>query len=1525
MFHIGLFQNAIIGYKKRRIRMRQKYKSVILLAVLLLPLIHLFDNQILANSPNSMPASESLEITPAASNFEVKVHIGDPFLNPYTSFEFNPNEEILITGGVKNSATAAYTVTVALWLVGSATPYPKVLHLQNLTGIIPLKSTRTFKALNGGDILWNVSNTAAGTYRVLAEVIRNNVKQTSVVSGKCIVIRQLRIANFEVTKIASPNLFYVTKEISLPTMGTSFGVTYYNSYLYMTNYNNNSLLKIDPTTGTIISTIPIQGYSGKPYGITTDGKSGFYIAYRNNNEYVRVSFSGAFNLKVTSPLSYPMAVTMLGSYLGITHDSSNRIYKVTPFTGQIVDDWMVTGNYLYGLTVGHGEIWYTDGQNNVIRGINYTTHVQNYVLNTGEWRGLAFDGTYLWAWDYLAKKLIQFHPVPLKFQYAITNVGNCNITGQLALQVQKLVGKIWENYRSPLNSTHQVGASVNLVKGQSLMGEAIVGMPSGVTGLYRLYLGIVDTQGQPLYNLNNSVPMTYQGSLYLDNDKLPRLQVIHEIQEPNISKYFQKQDLNVTLWLEVVGLPPSQIGIFSLGTEVLSGIKNIHLVDQINDLVLPGPKSHWYTIDNGPKTDMPDGAVDYSDDTCTFNATYFIDSRFSAMALGQKMRIRYNIAANFTPEIKRSFQLPGESKQSVSFRETLISPIVTQFDTLKPATRYQFVGPLLGIDPDLLVAKIGVVFYAGRMLDLYDAIEVLGLLVKLILWAHNLPDPYDAVIYTVDEDLSAQLDFMGLTNAQKTAYNGMDMAERAEWLFGHIDHNLIARAIDECVTNEADANEWDYMMLIGGHEVIPQRIVPSPRQATNPDYAAAEVATDFFYGDLTPEANLAVDGYMPEVVVSRLPGRTPQDIATLLDAGDVQNPTSGHVGLISYFKGEDSMRRLESVWPAVKGTLYESLGQYTDNLIERFMDPGSLDYANNPVNFDYAFILFSDHSGQNGYGDGGTVWISQANLAGFDDYVNQHRPFYYFRSCRAGWIGDPGTFKFGATYAAGTSICLDMLAKGVAGILGSTRNSQSPPPEDTIIGLADSAVRPNGAPVAVDGTYRTGTVNFEGTVVDVFMADTVTANVMDIGGIDLDNDNWFEAGEMWGQGDYFVSPTGFTVYQFNFQFGNVRLTHNEQEDWNDIYAQYFTGEQGVGLMDGVNVGTAFYNGKRNYWAYMQSGVHAAGSDDEACDFQQLYEFNLYGVPIYRPILVDPPGGNNYTVQFTTVNDWGFNATFGIENYVHTSLGPYDLFQIQGASLTSGEGVPKLPIILENVTLPPDFAVTDIQIVASISTQLPGFYNISCGMPPEEDGLRSERSARIHSCANYPGKLYDYTILKDKDGSTILYLYFYPFQWDSTTNIVTYYSNITLHIDCEERLDPSVSLAVTKTPASRVLSFGSGTGIQIEMANNGSNSVFNIVLQEYFGGSYQDSALISTLSTSGYNNSCLIGLHINTPLVFFSGWYATESRISYQDASGLTYSMTIISNIYIDSWFGIFLIIACLIGAIAITIIILKNR
>jgi hypothetical protein len=1320
-------------------------------------------------------------------------------------------------------------------------------------------------------------------------------------------------------------------------------LTYHNGYLYMTDYLNNALLKVDPNNGSIAETIPITGYQGHPYGLATDHKSGFYIAYRFNNEYIRANWDGSLNFAESSPSSYPMALTMLGSYLGITHDSSNTIDKILPFSGAPVDSWSVNGNYLYGLTVAYGQIWYSDVLNGKVRGIDSTTHVENYVLDTGDWRGLAFDGTYLWAWDKNQKKLIQFHPKPMKFQYNITNVGNCYISGNLDIQLQQLIEAPqqeqqrgvepspfhWEFIDEVVSSTHNDGQSIFLARGQSLLGEAVIGLSAYASGIFRVYVGLLDDKGQLLHNLNGSMPYKYQGDAYLDSDKVPRLKIERSI--THFTDYFVPEEVNVTLNMEVVGKDPSEIGIFNVSTDLLLGIANINIEEELNEDVMPD-QNKWYQIDDGPQNTMPASAA--VGNKYIFNYSSFpSEARFAAMSPGDKMQFKYNLDANFTPVIKRNafdkaervytgFQEFTGNSENVGFRDELVISKGTWYDSVRTqAYELEFIGHI-DIGRLFIVSQIGIIVYLGRLLDLYPAGEVLGLLIKLILWTHNLPSHYEAVLYMVDEDLEAQLDFMGLTAAQQANYLGMTIDDQAEWLFDHIDHNLIAQGIEECVTSEAEEEDWEYIMLIGGHEVIPQRILPSPRAPFSASYAAAEVATDFFYGDWTPEANLAVDGYQPDCVVSRLPGRTLVDVANLLDQGDVNNPTTGHAGLIAYYKGEDSMRRLESVWPAVKGTLYDSEGEYTDALVENFMNPTSADYGGNANNFDYAFILFSDHAGTSGYGDGGTVSVNQADLAGFGDYVDGHRPFYYFRACRAGWIEDPGVFKFGSTYGAGTSICLDMLEKGAAGIVASTRNSQSPSPVTQTIWLANSGVQPNGATASVSGTYRTGTFNIDGTIVDVYLSDTAAAGVYDEGGIDMDNDNIFQADEQFADGDHLISDT-FAVYHCDIWGTNIQITDNSQEDWNDIFAQYLTGEVGYGLMDDINVGMAFYNAKRSYWAYMQSGAHAAGSGDEACDFQQIYEFNLYGVPIYTPDLQDPPGTQNYTAEFTPIDEWGFNATFEVQEYSQSGFGIYDLFTIGGTVLTSGEGQPRLPVIMENVTLPADFEIINIEVVANITTTLPGTYNISRGMAPDEDG---DSNAQLSAAETYPStNLYSYTTMKDTDGSTLLYLYIYPFQWDSDTGLVTYTSNLTLSIEHDVRLDESVSLAVSKTPDTKEIGRGSNIHVQIEVVNNGSNPVYNVEIKEYFGDAFQDSGFISSLSTSGLNNSKILGFVIQAPTTWFSSWVETETRITYQDGAGTQYSMIVTESIYVETWMGIIFLVLCLIVAIAVTVLILKYR
>jgi hypothetical protein len=1512
--------------------MRRKYSYFFFLVILLLPLIHLCDNFMMNNTSTTPYSSEeTLEIT--ASTFAVRVRIGDPISSPYSSYEFDPTDDVLLTGAVKNVGGSS-SVVVSLWLVESASPYIPVRFIQNISGSVPIGTSTTFNSLNGGDVLWNINNEDAGTYRILAQVITNNILQAEAVSRKALIVRQYRLADFTIEEITATNEFFVKKEIPLPSVTTSYGLTYHNGYLYMTDYLNNALLKVDPNNGSIAETIPITGYQGHPYGIGTDHKSGFYIVYRNNQAYIRANWDGSLNFVQQTPYNQPMAITMLGSYLGMTFDSSNTIYKIRPFDGMVMDSWAVTGNYLYGLTVGYDEIWYSDCQNDMIRGIDYTTHSEEYALDTGDWRGLAFDGTYLWAWDKNQKKLIQFHPKPMKFQYNITNMGNCYLSGNFNIQLQQLVENqqqqrgfgespfIWAYYADVVSSTHTDGQSVFLARGQSLIGEVVIGLPPYASGVFRVYTGLLDDRGQLLFNLNGSMPYNYQGGMYIDSDKVPRLEVQREITPP--SSYFVREELNVTLQLQVVGKPLSQLGVFNVSTDLLLGIANINLEEEMNQAVLPDPKSQWYMIDDGAKQSIPFGAnqgIKYC-----FNSSYFTDPRFQSMALGETMKITYGIEANFSPIVNRKVidsapglqELGSAATGNIGFRDDLVIQKQQNFDcVILERDEYVLVGGFY-FDASRFTSQIGIVVYLGRLLELYDAMDVLELIVNLVVWKNDLPAFWDATIYLVDEDMGDQLDFMGLTAAQQNTYNNFaSITDQSDYLFDHVDRNLIAQALEECITSEAEEDDWDYLMLIGGDFVIPMRIVNSPVGFHFDSYVAAEIATDFFYGDLTPEADLDADGYIQEVTVTRLPGKTIDDIITLLWAGN--ESSTGEALLISYYKGEDSMRKLEDNWAAVKDTLYDSEGDFTVGNINWYLNPGTPLYGHDPDNFEYAFVLYSDHGGTESFE------VETDDIAVWDDYTDGHRPFYFLRCCRSGWLGDLGHFKFGSTYPADDPVVLELIERGPAGVVASTRNSFSPNPEEIFINLAGTAVQPAGADASLSNNWLVGTVNFEGNVVNCYLTDRDVNGHYTYGGIDLDDDGTFEFGEEWSDDAYFLSPSnGHTVYQFNAQFGDIVLLDDSPEDWNDIFAKYFTGEMGQGIMQGLRVGTAFRLAKSNYWAYSQA-THAAGSKEEAYDIQLILEYHLYGTPTYLPDMVDPPNQKNYTAEFTTIDDFGFNATFEIQNYTHSYAGVHDLLEIPGAVLVSGEGAARLPVIIENVTIPTGFTVTNIEVAASVSQQLPGTYNISICPAAGEDGYTSLAPGEISTATSYPGQLYDYMTLPESDGTTTLYLYFYPLQWDSDTGVVTYYSNLTLQIDHDERLEESVSLAVSKTPETKTIGRGSNIHVQLEVTNNGSNPVYNIHLKEYFGDEYQDTAMISQLSTTGLNNSKLLGFVLQAPAKWFSGWVETETRITYQDGAGTQYSMIVTESIYVETWLGIIILVLCLIVAIAVTVLILKYR
>lgn len=1545
--------------------MRKKHSYVIFFVLLFLPLMTIFPNTLITET-TTLPAEDSIEVIPlAVGDFTVKVHIGDPLKSPYKSYEFNPGDDVLITGSVRNDKDPGTpVVTVQLWLVKAKSPYAIQTSIANLSGTISQKTSKTLKVLNGNsDVIWNIGNFKAGTYRIMAQASSAGGSSQPVVSGKSIVIRQIRLLDFEITTAKAA----VVQTFSLAGL-SSYGLTYHAGYLYMTDRTNNDILKINPSDASIVETISISGYSGNPYGITTDHKSGWYIAYRGNSEYIRANWDGSFNFKENPPSTYPMAVTMLGSYLGITHDSSSEIFKIAPFTGAIQDSWSVAGGFIYALAVDstNNWIWYSDLQNDLIHAIDYNTHVEQFVFSMADITGLTYDGTYLWAWDNTAKQLKKINPFGYTFYYDLTNVGNCDILGYINVEIQKhTITQTRGVEPSPFHWVFYDGIDSGLVDGSVFtinQGQSKIGSVKWLpdtqapSGVYRLYMGLRDANGEMMYNLNNSVPVEHptQGGMYLDSDKVPRLQVTRDITTP--SSVYVKEDLNVTLHCKVIGVLPEHIGIFNISSPLIYGIRNINLVEEINEAVLSDPKDAWYSIDGGPKYLMPGGAS--KDNSYYFNSSYFGNPKFSSMNVGEELILKYNIEANFTPEIKRPY-LPGEtqeSKKNIGFREDLVVTKQHSFATIQ-ATSLQAQITVAGwLDPANFISQIGVVVYMGRLFELYDAIESLALIIKLAIWVSNLPSFYDGVIYFIDEDLSTtdSLNFMGLTAAQKNTYNSLDTIERAEWLFDHVDDQLIAQAIDNAIDAEAQANDWDIIMLIGGVNVIPMFIVDNPSFPLWNDIQEVDptVATDWFYGDWDPGAdvgNLDVVGWTQEVTVARLPGDDPVDIINLVDNADLDTPTSGECGIVSYFKGEDSMRRLERTWGAVKagGTYYETEGQWTWNNIWRVFNPGHADYGG-AANYPYAMVIYNDHAWVNHF------QLDHDDLALMTDYVDGARPFVILRSCASGYIGDDGDIcdidENGVVnhYTEANSITLDLLDKGVTGVLASTRISFSPYGAEWCI-VDSTNVQPAGCPASVSGTYWTGQMNVDGVLRDCVCVDPGAWSVYNTHGIDFDGDGQFDANEIYNQEAFFedpLNPAG--TWDWRYQMGDLFFmedaggpgvddmvlwyANNDAEDWNDVFLSFFMGESGTGIMQGRNVGAAFFNAKQRYWAYMQTGVHVGDAEAEAFDRTLLLEFHLYGVPIYNPDMQDPPINATYIFETTPIDSFGFNASIGINNYTVSEVrkGSY-LFEIQGAGLTGGQWQPKLPMIMENVTIPAGFHISNIQVVSNISTQLPGTYNIPLSQPhdpvigPGDDFYFNYTVPKPSLSGEYPGKLWDYTTIENKDGTTTVYLSIFPFQWNADTKTVMYHQNLTLNIELTDTLEDSVSLAVAKSSTTKTVGRGSNVHFSLVIANNGSNPVYNIRLVETIDGEFKDSEIISMLSTSGVNSSALKGMLVSFPSKWFSGWVTTKTTITYQDGAGTEFTMIVTKSIYLETWIGIIVLILILIMALAVTIAILKAR
>ncbi|MBD3227842.1 MAG: hypothetical protein GF329_06610 [Candidatus Lokiarchaeota archaeon] len=1135
------------------------------------------------------------------------------------------------------------------------------------------------------------------------------------------------------------------------------------------------------------------------------------------------------------------------------------------------------------------------------------------------------------------------------FEYNITNTGNCQIEGYFNSQIEK-----WDDTNGWIlldeldTSDTGDGDLITIPIGQSLIGSATWTHDGQLDHLDigRLFISITDSQGNVIQNLNGSIPYEHptQGGKYFDSNKFQGIILDREIGKPTIYGILEQIDVNITI--EVIGEAPENIGIFTRHGSIKDNCTDLELIEMFSDVMTPYLDSSLpYEVEGGSS-----GSLSLAGNNLTLNPSTIPE--FTGLDLESQLKITYKITCNFSRTVNKPW-FSGSSglRSTIGFQEKLMHPSQMIYKGFKSSALYgrtiQFGEIQPPQDPYCPNGSLGIIVWYHRLVNLYGESETMGFLNTI----YDYLDYLDAntgiggIVYFVDNPLLTQtfLESMGFTSQEQNIISSLSLSDAAGYIHDNTDPNSIAKAIEEIVTAEAEKEVWDYMLLIGGVDVIPMRLVPHPLQPYGQqcflfdckDWTNSEIATDFFYGDFTPEAE-AWDNqaFVPEVMVGRIPGRSLEAMETLLEAG--KTSSTGRPLVISYFKGEDSARKIINSWGVKEeDTLLDTENNFTQGKINETLNPGNY---GSPSNFPYSFVLYSNHGGWDSFK------VEQSDVDTWDDYADGSRPFVFIRACLSGYVGDTGQFWSGETHLPNESIALDYLEKGVAGILAATRITYGPPP-DTRNPLkfdfhdgGNTTTKPPcgpGVPDSLSGVYYEGTIEFEGRNVNVLEIDNHGAGRYWMTIFDFNDNGIYEYDEIykanhpdWKERKYFVSPyNNYACYRLNVDTkgGVFDLVTNIQEDWNDIFCALFTGESGEGIMDGLNVGEAFLNAREKYSIYALlmrlAGFHEPRSEEDAFDIVTLLAYNLYGIPFYRPNIVDPPGPKNYTLTTSSMDAWGFNCTLGIENYTHTIIGEHDLFEIPGAMLTGGSFLPRLPMIFENISIPAGLSIEDVQILENTSSILPGVYNITISTEGTNDTSEFSLKSKSKSSGIYPGKLYDYTIIEEDDGSSNLYLALYPFSFDSDTGKVKYYSNLTLHLDFKDTEEDSISLAVYKSILEQTMNTYQ---VNLDIANNGSNIAYDIDISETINGRIYHTDSISMLSTSGHNGSCLLRYTLQ-PITFFSGSIPFETTLICNDASGTPWSIKITANIYIQSYLGIIVIVIICIAALGIVILALSFR
>jgi hypothetical protein len=207
-------------------------------------------------------------------------------------------------------------------------------------------------------------------------------------------------------------------------------------------------------------------------------------------------------------------------------------------------------------------------------------------------------------------------------------------------------------------------------------------------------------------------------------------------------------------------------------------------------------------------------------------------------------------------------------------------------------------------------------------------------------------------------------------------------------------------------------------------------------------------------------------------------------------------------------------------------------------------------------------------------------------------------------------------------------------------------------------------------------------------------------------------------------------------------------------------------------------------------------------------------------------------------------------TFSPDEVKFTKTDVYDLVDLRGYVSTSAPGEPIIPQAICTFVVPSNATVTNVEVVGSEKTELPGTYNLYPAQTPRplstksEPGFVGPNLAVYNSNSQYPGKLVDFGYTGTKTAYRLCGVSAFPLQYAPATGRITLYTSLTLRVTYREN-------SFAATPISRVQREVAGQELFGFVANSSDITKFAPPLRRSLAGDAEyviitDGSYVSTL-------------------------------------------------------------------------------